>query len=255
MFPLDKIEQRVKNKPAENIATVASTLFNFSIVTYAVDPDKLRKHIPENFELFTIYIGGKQKGLVSAVSFMNKKFRFKNLFPFIQSHFGQTNYRIYIKDTGTGENCAWFLGTSLGSAWVHIPRWLWKMPWFYARYTPPGNSPYSLQMATSTGTSLLEITEEETLNFRWEGFSSAEEAMLVLTHPVKGYFRRQDGITSTYGVWHPRMEIKTGRAGNLYFEKFEEWGLVTRNEMLHPYSVLITPSIYFQVYLPPRRIE
>lgn len=255
MHPLEEIEKRIQNKPAENFLTVASTLFNFSIVSYLVEPSALRKHIPEDFDLYTVWIDGKQKGLVSAVSFMNKKFRFKNLFPFIQSNFGQTNYRVYIKDRNTGENCAWFLGTSLGSPLVYIPRLLWKMPWFYARYTTVLNSPYSLQMDTKKCTTQLNITEDETPDPKWEGFSSPEEAMLVLTHPVKGYFTRRDGKISTYGVWHPRMDIKTGRAGKIYFKKFEDWGLLTKDEMLHPYSVLITPSIYFQVYLPPHRVK
>jgi hypothetical protein len=258
MHPLAEIEYRVKNKPTENLLTVASTLLHFSIVSYLVEPTALRKHVPPEYELYTLVIDGKKWGLVSAVSFVNKNFRFKNLFPFLQSKFGQTNYRVYIKDK-KGENSVWFLGTGLGSSLVHLPRLFWKMPWFHARYAthvnhPETCMPYNMQIKTKHQISQVDLTEDEIPQFTWEGFSSREEALLVLTHPVTGYFKRNDGRVSRYGVWHSRMDVKTARPGNIYFEKFEHWGLLTRADMLRPYSVLITPSIHFQVYLPPRKL-
>lgn len=253
-----EINKRIENKPKDKLLTVSTLLRHFSIVTYLVEIEKLRAVIPPKFDIYTILVDNKQFGLVSAVTFIDKDFRFKNLLPFWKLQFPQTNYRAYIIDKETGENCAWFFGTGLGSPYVFVPQKIWKMPWFYSKYnthfdyTNRYNS-YKVEISAPNSSAIIDIVEDEIPNFDTTDFKSSEEARLILTHPVVGYYFRTDNKLGQYQIWHPKMEIKTGQSKNTYFEKFEKIGLLTPEKMKQPYSVLLTSEIEFIIDLPPKR--
>lgn len=260
MENVSEINQRVKNKPTDKILTASTLLKHFSIISYLVDIKKLRAVIPKEFDLYTIIIDGKQYGLVSAVTFIDKDFHFKKILPFCKLQFPQTNYRAYIIDKETREQCVWFFGTGLGSPLVFIPKKLWKMPWFLSKYKV--NFEYSdkyilykVEISAFNSSANIDIVEDEKTNFVIKDFSSLEEAQLILTHPVTGYFSRSDNSIGRYKIWHPKMEIQTGRCKNAYFEKFERLGLLKGEQMRQPYSVLLTKEIEFIIDLPPNKIE
>lgn len=69
---------------------------------------------------------GSRRALVSAVSFRDVDFRFR-LVPFIRLGMLQTNYRTYVR--AGGARAVWFLGSTLTSRSVEVPRRLWSMPW------------------------------------------------------------------------------------------------------------------------------
>ncbi|MEC7584850.1 MAG: hypothetical protein VYE77_11080, partial [Planctomycetota bacterium] len=75
----------------------------------------------------------------------------------------------------------------------------------------------------------------------------------VLTHPVEGYFHRLDGALGTYSVWHEMIALTQARATKLYFGLYEQLGILSREEMMRPHSVLICPETEFVVHMPPRR--
>ena len=77
---------------------------------------------------------------------------------------------------------------------------------------------------------------------------------LSLTHPVDGFFYRLDGALGSYSVWHDEMNIRQGRAKNLYFDLYEKLGLLTKDEMQKPHSSFLCHEILFDVYLPPRKV-
>jgi hypothetical protein len=85
--------------------------------------------MPQRFVLDTITIEGQEKALISVVPFVDVDFT-SAVYPFPKFTMGQTNYRIYIVDTLTCERCVWFLGTTLDSWTVLVPRVLWNLPWF-----------------------------------------------------------------------------------------------------------------------------
>lgn len=90
---------------------VVTTLAHFAIITYTVDPEKLRPLIHDRFELVTINdAAGNPKALVSVVPFLDQDFRYVKC-PWPQWKFGQTNYRAYVFDTVKKEHCVWFFGT------------------------------------------------------------------------------------------------------------------------------------------------
>src|SRR6185436_1590011 len=110
-----RFEPSLLSRPVPGGLAAETTLLHFAIVTYLVDPSALRTHLHPRFEPDCIRIaGGVPRALVSAVTFLDRDFRFV-VFPWFKSAFGQTNYRSYVTDTTTGDHVAWFFGTCLDS--------------------------------------------------------------------------------------------------------------------------------------------
>lgn len=255
-----EIQNRIINLPKNKILNVHTKLEHFSIITYLVEKEKLEKHIPEQYEIFTVKIEDIAYGLVSAVTFVDKDFNFKNLLPFYKVNFPQTNYRCYVIDKKNGENCAWFFGTGIGSKLVIIPKKLWKMPWFYSDYKTDIElekeiySKYKINIKAEHADAIIDIIQDTNSEFNKLDFKTLEEATLILTHPVTGYFKRSDNKIGKYQIWHPKMEISIGKSNDIYFEKFEKLNLLSKEQMKNPYSILITKEIDFIIDLPPRSI-
>ena len=86
---------------------------------------------------------------------------------------------------------------------------------------------------------------------RLDGFIDSEDSAVVLTHPLGGFFRRPDGRLGQYSVWHPRLRPTIGTAVRARYAVFERIGLVGPAAV--PHSVLLQPSVEFDVHLPPAR--
>ena len=239
-------------------------LEHLAIVTYAVDPDRFRGMIPERFSLYTIPVEGKPKALLSVVPFINTEFRLA-AFPYYKATMGQMNYRIYVQDIHTGANAVWFLGTVLDSPAIVVPRNVWQLPWhrgkirFQCDFDPEAKLYRSYQVKTESDWAPARITiaqDEGALEeFELGGFPDLETALVLLTHPLVGYYHRRDGKLGCSRVWHHRMEVKPGKLVSAYFGLLDKLQLVTPPEQLRPHSVLLTPATEFIVYLPPRVIE
>lgn len=254
------INFRIKNKIEKRFLTASTILHHFSIVTYKVDFLKLKRLIPNEFELDTIEENNTKYGLVSAITFIDKDFHFQKIFPFLKFEFPQTNYRAYVVNKYTKEKCVWFFGTSLGSKFVFIPKYIWKMPWFYARYKFEilnDNSIIKNRIsiaATNAGARLnLVINENEEISIK--GFKNQYEAITTLTHPVTGYFDKGKNKLGKYKIWHPLMKIKKGICIDAYFEFFEKLGLLNKEQMKNPFSVLFSNEIQFFIDLPPKNVK
>src|SRR4051794_26241752 len=93
---------------------VHSTLRHFALINYALPAERLARYIPtERFEIPTFPIGGQQLALMSAVPFWDHDFHFVRVAPWLRFAFGQTNYRVYVRDRTTGQDLVWFFGTTL----------------------------------------------------------------------------------------------------------------------------------------------
>ncbi|NBV25009.1 MAG: DUF2071 domain-containing protein [Proteobacteria bacterium] len=243
---------------------VRSRLAHFALVNYALPKKRLVPHIPQDrFEIPEFEIGGRRLAMMSAVPFLDLDFHFPRLAPFAKFRFAQTNYRVYVNDRRTGEPCVWFFGTTLGSHTVSIPRWLWRLPWHHARYhldcaydAAAGRyQRYHLTADSAWAPAEIELEDTGIPVTTCEGFGSAEEAALVLTHPVDGYFRRQDGQLGHYAVWHERMRCTLARPRRLNFGLFERLNLLSQDEMSRPHSVFLCPEIEFLIHLPPHQVD
>ncbi|NME72637.1 DUF2071 domain-containing protein [Flammeovirga aprica] len=256
-----QLRERINKKPQKNKLNVHTLLEHFAIISYKVELHKIAPLIPDPFKLWTFESDGKTYALISAVTFKDKDFKFHNITSKPKFAFYQTNFRTYVIHKETNEYCAWFFGTNLGSFTHIIPKRLWKMPWEMADYTCDfkmennSYSQYTMSFQSKTGKGIVDISCGDDEMQLLEGFESIDQQLFILTHPVEGYYLKHDNQLGTYEIWHPKMDLKMGQSNSLYFEFFERLGLVSKEEMMHPHSVLITPSIEFEIVLPPKAVN
>ena len=256
----EELENRIADRSQRSLLDVKTRLEHFSLISYKVPISRIEHLIPSRFKLWTFKTEGIEYALVSAVPFMDTDFSFYRIFKYPKFKFYQTNFRTYVIDQETGKNCAWFFGTTLGSLTSLIPKLRWKMPWQYGSFkfqfelNKKQYLKYEMEFKSKQGAGIANIKSSKNEMKLLEGFKSIDEQYLILTHPVTGYYFKRNKSLGTYDLWHPKMELFIGEPINLYFELFENLGLLTRDEMQAPHSILITPSIDFDILLPPREI-
>jgi hypothetical protein len=221
-----------------------TTLRDFALITFDVDPSALAQLLP-----------GRRRALVSAVNFRDVDFAFRSA-PFLRASFVQTNYRAYVRRAG--ERAVWFFGTTLASRLSIIPRTLWGMPWhrvdasLEADWAGTGCTRYRSASDGPWGSARIHLSGTDTPATVLDGFLSPDEAALVLTHPLVGYFAHRRGGVGMYRVWHERLQPTVGHAIEARFDVFESLGLVTPGQA--PHSVLLQRESLFLVELPPSRV-
>jgi hypothetical protein len=166
-----------------------------------------------------------------------------------------------VQDRETGLQSVWFFGTTLDSITVMVPRHWWKLPWhrgrirfscdiegdFYRRYEMTTKStwaPVQLRLEDS-GAPVSQL----------DGFPDLETGMLLLTHPLTGFYRRRDGALGSYEVWHDRLTPRAGGCRKARCGLPDRLGLVPFAQQEKPYSVMLQQQIEFTIYLPPRRLD
>lgn len=241
---------------------VDTTLAHFAIITCLVDPELVRPQIHPRFHLDLIEHEGREWALLSVVPFVDQDFRFVNV-PWLKWRFGQTNYRVYVTDSETGEHVAWFIGTSLDSWTVSIPHYLWKLPWHRARIRFDCSfdadaqcySTYRMQTSNSWADAEVELTDTGQPPTELTGFDDLETGLVILTHPRKGYYHRRDGRIGSYAIWHDRLQTTVGHVKTARFKLLERLGMVKAGEAPPIHSVLIQNQTEFTIYLPPRIVD
>lgn len=247
----------LKDRPTPHGIDVLSILRHFAIITYAVEPARLRKLIHPRFELLTIEVHGQERALISVVPFEDLDFRRAAGYS-PRLRMGQTNYRIYVVDTQNNEACVWFIGSLLASLSVMMPRYLWKPPWYYGsmsfdcELTDRRYSKYEMKTRSSWGGAHLSLRQDAGFSQQHHGFADEESALVYLTHPLSGYYYRRDGRLGRYNVWHDRLQLQPARLLDAHFDVLERLEIANHAEQQTPYSVLVQPQTEFTVYLPPR---
>jgi hypothetical protein len=87
------------------------------------------------------------------------------------------------------------------------------------------------------------------------GVSNLEAGLVLLTHPLRGYFFRLDGALGSYAIWHDRAQPTVGTIQEARYPLLQKLGLVEEGSQSDIHSVLIQPSIDFTIYLPPSRVK
>jgi hypothetical protein len=253
-LPIDPQDIFARGRPRPRWSDAATLLRHFALVTFDVDPDRLAAALPAGLtpEIRTLD-DGRRRGFVSAVSFRDIDFRFRGA-ELVRASFNQTNYRAYVLGPDN-ERAVFFFETTLDSRLAVIPRRLWGMPWFGGRTTIAadweGDRCVSYRHVCTGQRNAVEASFAGTADAprRLDGFRDADDTFAVLTHPLDGYFRHPSGRLGRYSVWHPRLEPTLGAAVNARYTVFELLGLVQPGTV--PHSVLLQPSIEFDVRLPP----
>lgn len=257
-----KFKDYLHDRPLPKGIDVICKLQHFSIITYAVPTSRFKGLFPDRFKLDIVEINGEEKGLVSVVPFIDVDFT-SAVFPFPNFTMGQTNYRIYIIDTQTGERCVWFLGTTLDSWTLAVPRRLWNLPWY------PGKVTFDCDFSEDTGLydhysmiteadwapAKVILKQDESEQIELPGFTDTETGLVYLTHPLAGFYFRRDGKLGTYRVWHKKLEVLPAKLESASFGLLTRMGLVTEVEQQNPHSVLIEPINEFTIYLPPKVLD
>lgn len=253
-----KFQDYLIKRPSPRGIDVLCGLKHFAIITYAVPAERFEGIFPERFKLDTVVLNGQEMGLISVVPFVDVDFT-SAVFPFPKFTMGQTNYRIYIIDRETGERCVWFLGTTLDSWTIVVPRLLWNLPWhsgavsFDCDFNEDTGlyEKYAMATESSWAEAAVELTQSKDDAFDFPGFPDTESALVYLTHPLAGFYYRRDGKLGTYRVWHDQLKVKPATLKTASFKLLSDFGIVSQHEQSKPYSVLIEPLNEFTIYLPP----
>lgn len=253
-----KLKDYLVERPEPKGIDVVCSLKHFAIITYAVPSERFQGLFPERFQLDTVDINGKEMGLISVVPFIDVDFT-SAVFPFPKFTMGQTNYRIYVIDTETGERCVWFLGTTLDSWTLVVPRFLWQLPWYAGRvhfdciFSEVNGlyEKYYMETESEWAAASVELVQSESDSFEFPGFPDVESALVYLTHPLAGFYHRRDNKLGTYRVWHKELVVKPAKLKSADFKLLSDLGIVKSTEQQTPYSVLIEPMNEFTIYLPP----
>jgi hypothetical protein len=234
-----------------------TTLEDIALVTYDIDPGDLGALLPAWIEPDVRTLAdGRRRALVSAVSFRDVDFRFR-LAPFVRLEMLQTNYRAYV--LAGGERAVWFLGSTLTSRSVEVPRRLWSMPWhrvdatLEARWDGPTCRSWHSTASGSWGGMEVELAGSTEPMGTLDGMADEAETATLLTHPLAGYYRRLDGRVAGYRVWHQPMHPTRGEAVHARYDVLENAGLVVAGQT--PHSVLLERRSDFIVYLPPTLLD
>ncbi|MCW8108984.1 DUF2071 domain-containing protein [Alteromonas ponticola] len=257
-----KLKDFIHPRPVPKGIDVLCKLQHFAIITYAVEPSRFDGLFPDRFKLDTLIICGEEKALISVVPFIDVDFT-SAVFTFLKFTMGQTNYRIYIIDKETNERCVWFLGTTLDSWTLAVPRFCWNLPWysgevkFDCEYDETKRIYRKYKMTTDAkwAPANVELSQEEGKPIELAGFPDTETGLVYLTHPLAGFYHRRDGKLGTYRVWHKQLEVSTANLKSANFGLLSRLGLVTIEEQQHAHSVLIEPINEFTIYLPPKLVK
>ncbi|WP_027251619.1 DUF2071 domain-containing protein [Photobacterium halotolerans] len=253
-----KLEDYLTDRPKPKGIDIHCRLKHFAIITYAVPAERFHGILPERFQLDTVGINSKKMGLISVVPFIDVDFT-SAVFPFPKFTMGQTNYRIYIIDTKTGERCVWFLGTVLDSWTLTVPKYLWNLPWHSGKISFDCTfneatglyDKYHMETQSSWAEASVDLVQSESDSFDFPGFPDTESALVYLTHPLAGFYYRRDKKPGTYRVWHKQLDVKPAKLLSAKFKLLSDLGIVHESEQQAPYSVLIEPINEFTIYLPP----
>lgn len=262
MQAVRKFEDYLTERPQPKGIDVQCGLKHFAIITYAVPADRFTGIFPKRFKLDTVKVDGQEMGLISVVPFIDVDFT-SAVFPFPNFTMGQTNYRIYIIDTVTKERCVWFLGTTLDSWTLMVPRNLWCLPWYAGRVkfdcsfdeSSGVYDKYKMETVSDWAQASVELTQSLDYQYCFPGFPNTESALVYLTHPLTGFYHRRDGRLGSYRVWHKELKVKPAKVKSASFKLLSDLGIVKEAEQLSPYSVLIEPLNEFTIYLPPTIID
>ncbi|WP_045856524.1 DUF2071 domain-containing protein [Teredinibacter purpureus] len=253
-----KLEDYLIERPKPRGIDVLCGLKHFAIITYAVPAERFQGIFPERFQLDTVEVNGQKMGLLSVVPFIDVDFT-SAVFPFPKFTMGQTNYRIYIIDKETGERCVWFLGTTLDSWTLAVPRYLWNLPWHSGKVsfecvldeTSGFYEKYRMETVSDWAAASVELVQSKYDKFDFPGFPDVESALVYLTHPLAGFYYRRDSKLGTYRVWHKELEVTPAKLVSASFKLLSDLEIVKKSEQNSPYSVLIEPINEFTIYLPP----
>lgn len=252
---IHKLDPMYSAKPESKLSHVETELNDFTLITYYIDAEKVEPLIHPRFKVKTILDeAGKEKALISVVSFQEKNFKFR-FCPWFTKSFYQTDYRVYVEDTTTKENVVWFLGTVTDSWFSFIPRLLWRIPWKLGGvHIDKWGYKLALKADNSwvSNSFLIDVAPRSLKELA--GFDTLEQGLALLTNPSKGYYYKKSGNLGFYKVWHDPIKVRKVNLLEGHF-KFLKDTYLESDEDMDFHSALYCSKVPFTVLLPPKTIK
>lgn len=238
----------------DRLTTAQVDVQNFALITHAVPAQRLRRLVPDRFQLETfVDAEGREMGFISASSFCNRQIHWSAA-RYPAHDFDQSTFRTYVRHKG--RHGAFFFATYVGTRLSFVGQVL------VAAHTSLANFEVDIQMndkgyqryasQARTGTEELQFVLQATdVPKAKPPFDTGDEHAQFITYRLHGYAHPPVGGV-TYGpIDHRHMDPWEGRLLEGRFDLWDRLGLLPQDEWLEPYSVLVEPSVRFTLH-PPR---
>lgn len=239
----------------KKLTSIQVDIQNFALVTHAVPAERVRRLVPDRFELQTfIDESGTERALISCNSFCNRQLHWYP-FRYPAVDFDQFTFRTYV--TYKDEQTAYFFGTYCSTRSSTAAQWSVAVGTFYADFDVDiqggrdGYPFYSCCAVTEAhGETSIELTALERPEAK-HPFSTGRELSEFITYRLRGLARSPMGFIAHGPIDHRHMDTWSGTLTRGRFDFWYSLGLLEPSEAMDAYSVLVEPSIRFTIY-PPR---
>lgn len=230
------------NKPLQMV--MRDMLF----VTWAVEPDVVRKLVDERLELDTkTDSNGRVVAFVSAVCFHVTEVR-SGVLPLPSLSFQQVNYRTYVRAGEAPAVC--FLEMKVNSRMVTALTSFMSVPVYYEDIdiaTSPGAAGLLGYTVRSAGLQAEAMIDQNDV----ESTSDGQVAMRFITQRLVGYAGAGGGMFRI-DVEQPGLDSVSARVQNVQAPSLERLGLLTPEQSAQPYSALYVHEGLFGADTPVR---
>jgi uncharacterized protein YqjF (DUF2071 family) len=234
----------------ESLTVVSTLLKDLLYISYLVPSERVRKLVPSILRLQTT----DDKVFVSVVMMRNTSVG-PLWIPWPRQHYNQLNIRTYVDDPTTGGGAVFFFRSGITSlSALAVPRLL-GLPWekitlhLESKLTSGG-----LCSLKANGDFHGMVVMEAQSSRR--GGAPSPDTTEQITAPQIGFVTATDQHRLLrFRVKHPFVEPVLCDMTAFRFPLLEQTGMVKKEEMGRPHSVLLVPSTQFLIYLPPRRVR
>jgi len=236
-----------------------ATIEDLLTVTHAVPPERVRPHVPDELELDTIEIPGSgQVALVSTACFLNRNAHWAALEePGVD--YRQTTYQIYVKRRG--EAAAFLVGTYVESGLPFLAERLAMENVWEADFDVSvaydlhrrAYRRYYCKVTSNHGNTVVEAKAPGPEPDAHPPFDTGRQMSRYITDRPISYFWTFGGVLGSMRVEHEEMNPVEAWLVTAQFDLWEELRILTREEFMRHYAILIQPEIGFTAY-PPSRV-
>jgi len=225
------------------LTTVKMDLESLIYISYLVPVERIRSFVPP---VLPIASNDEEQAYVSFVAMKCRRVRLSGIcWP--SFNYDQLNLRTYVTDPHTGVPAVYFLNSGVSLVIIPIITRLITIPWEKVIFNlyPISDTTYR-----ASGNWLGEINFE----IKTQADHAPKKSVVQhLTGPMIGFIGTESKLRK-FRINHRSLEVKPAVLTSISFSLPVEKGLLTKNELQGPASVLMVPKAEFIVYLPPHRV-